>query len=774
MRNKIYNVCLMALLMISSLSAQRHIELIGIVLGQDSLPVVGANVALYAERDSSMVVGVTTNVKGAFRLSGSIIDKGFVRISFMGLQTQQLGLVNVRESIDLGQIFMEEEWVNIEGVEVVASGQRQELDRLIVYPDREQIKSATTPFDLLANMMLPGLNVDVVSRTASLFDKEVEFRINGRKVTVRDIDALTASNIQKVEYVDNPDLSYGKEVGAVINYVTKEPITGFSTSGSLLNAAYVAFGNDFVNMRWNHKNSEFGMSYNTMFRKYSKRRTDQSQLYAFPDGRKMEREYVGENTPFLSLPHNLTLFYNLMKRNNYLFSVIARMAYSKVEKNYTASLLENGLSKGRQTSQNNTNSILPELDLYFSKQFSKKRSLSLNVVGGYANSDMDYAYEEEGDAPFSIAFNAEGKRYNLISEAKYIHPINPFVNLTLGLQDRYFKEEDQYSNESDLRVTEHNNFRGYVRLNGSVGKFQYIVGLGGMSTHYAVTNRSFTFGSFQPWISLGYKLSKSSMLRYHFEASSEDPKVSELNDVEQRVNPWLLSKGDASTESYMVYDNQLSYSYTGRYINLQLYGSHEYRNNPVTDLIYYDEARDLFVNTYHNQGNRHCYTTSLYTQFKGLFNNILSLSAQVKYVHFKTRGEGYRHHLNVVQAQFQANANYKDFSFQLTANTRDKSLVGERVEMMALSSIAQLMYNQKHYQIGLGLFHPFELQWDAGNEFRSALLRKRSWTSIRENGRMLFVRFTWNFSTGRGYKSGNKELSNQGGKSGLSSMPVME
>ncbi len=36
---------------------------------------------------------------------------------------------------------------------------------------------------------------------------------------------LTASNIQKVEYIDNPGLEYGKGAGAVVNYITKEPIT---------------------------------------------------------------------------------------------------------------------------------------------------------------------------------------------------------------------------------------------------------------------------------------------------------------------------------------------------------------------------------------------------------------------------------------------------------------------------------------------------------------------------------------------------------------------
>ena len=106
-------------------------------------------------------------------------------------------------------------------------------------------------------------------------------------------------------YIDNTGLEYGKGAGAVVNYITKEPITGFSTSGSLLNAVWVGFGNDFLNMRWNHKRSEIGVSYNTMFRKYKKRSNDQTNRYFFQDQTEILREYMGENTPFKSQEHNL-------------------------------------------------------------------------------------------------------------------------------------------------------------------------------------------------------------------------------------------------------------------------------------------------------------------------------------------------------------------------------------------------------------------------------------------------------------------------------------
>ncbi|MCR1853660.1 carboxypeptidase-like regulatory domain-containing protein [Parabacteroides distasonis] len=311
-------IVLCSLFTLFSVEAQKKIVLSGIVVNAESEALVGANVALYNATDSTLITGKASDAKGAFKIDCKLINRCYLQISFLGYKTQRLGLVNVYENQEFGKIILETNEVMTDEVQIIASQQVQELDRMIVYPDRIQVKQSATPLDLLANMMLPGLDVNTVERTATALDKAVEFRINGRKVNVKDVDALTASNIQKVEYIDNPGLEYGKGAGAVVNYITKEPITGFSTSGSLLNAVWVGFGNDFLNMRWNHKRSEIGVSYNTMFRKYKKRSNDQTNRYFFPDQTEILREYMGENTPFKSQEHNLNISYSLMKEKDYL------------------------------------------------------------------------------------------------------------------------------------------------------------------------------------------------------------------------------------------------------------------------------------------------------------------------------------------------------------------------------------------------------------------------------------------------------------------------
>lgn len=168
------------------------------------------------------------------------------------------------------------------------------------------------------------------------------------------------------------------------------------------------------------------------------------------------------------------------------------------------------------------------------------------------------------------------------------------------------------------------------------------------------------------------------------------------------------------------------------------------------------------------------YGITAFGKYTGLFNKILTLSARLRYNHYETTGLGYRHHLNVFSAQLEALATYKDFSFSITGNMRDKSLLGERLNYKELYSTALVQYRKGNCFIGLGLYYPFSKQWDKGTDVLSAIAPQKSWTKIKENGRMLFVRFSWSFSAGRKYKGGQKNLNNQGGRSSLSSMPVID
>ena len=768
--------CSLFLVLSLNVEAQKMISFSGSVVNAESEALAGANVVLYDAADSSLITGKAADAKGMFEIKTEAVERCYIEISYLGYQTQTLGFLNMRENQQLGKITLEASELTTAEVEVIGSQQKRELDRIIVYPDRVQVRQSATALDLLSNMMLAGLNINTADLSATAMEKAVEFRVNGRKVTIQDVHSLTSSNIRKVEYIDTPGLEYGREVGAVVNLVTKEPVSGFATSGSLMNALYVEFGNDFLNARWNHKKSEFGVSYNTMFRKYKKRKTDQTQRYLFPDGGDIVCEYIGENTPFKSQTHNLTLSYNLMEKDNYVFSAIGRMAYEYYDRRQLSHIYENGIADGRQANREKVRDLMPELDLYFAKQLTDKQDVSINVVGGYAGSTLDYAYQEEeaeGQTPYATLFDADGDRYNLIGEAKYNYAFSKRHNFSVGVKDRYIWEKDRYADKTDVRKTRNNYLYAYAQMAGGMGNFNYNVGLSGAMSRYSRRDRDFSFWSFQPMVTLGYRFSRNSMLRYRLEVSSNDPKIAQLNDVRQVVNPYLYSRGNPDLSAYYQLENSLNYTWNLKRLYLQVSGYHFREKKPIAELISYDTSSGMFRTDYRNQGSLARYSLSVFGRYRGLFNNILTLATRVQYSHFKSEGIGYKHHLNHVNAEFQVNATYKNFSLLWVEETRFKYLTGEYIYNSSLASRLLLQYNRENFTVGVGMLHPFNRQWDAGNEMLSKVTPRKSWTSIRDNGRMLFVRFTWNFSAGRKYKPGSKDLNNATESTGLSTMPQL-
>ena len=396
----------------------------------------------------------------------------------------------------------------------------------------------------------------------------------------------------------------------------------------------------------------------------------------FPDGREIVREYVGEDTPFKSQYHTVALSYNLLKKDDYMFSVIGRFTYDYSYRNYLTNLSENKSSLGRQSSFDDTRNLLPELDLYFFKRLTPRQNLSVNVVGGYNDSEFGYWYREKADGDYFTSFTAEGSRYNLIGEVKYQNNFHENHKVLFGARDKLFLEDDHYSSETGTRETDNNDFYFYGDVSGKFNKFFYHAALAGTASSYRQGGRDFTFWSFEPFVYLSYRPSSRSMFFAQLNVMSTDPVVSNMNDVTQVINPYLLSRGNPDLSPYTTYEVLAGYDYTGKRLTFELMGAYEHRHEPITDHIYYDNQEDVFVNSYLNQGAMKRYDITAFGKYTGLFNKILTLSARLRYNHYETTGLGYRHHLNVFSAQLEALATYKDFSFSITGNTRNKSLLG--------------------------------------------------------------------------------------------------
>ena len=210
----------------------------GKLIDEDSQPLPYANVVLLSLPDSVFVSGATSDDKGNFILKDLSFRSYLLQVSYIGYQPQSILLENLDRKINLGDIRLVQNAVALKGVTVTSSNVVEKIDRQIVIPSSRQIKAATSGYELLSHMQLPGLKVNSMERSISTVSGgRVQLRINDIEASTAQVQALRPDEVLRVEYIDNPDMQYANtDVDAVINYVVRRRESGVAGGFNLTNA----------------------------------------------------------------------------------------------------------------------------------------------------------------------------------------------------------------------------------------------------------------------------------------------------------------------------------------------------------------------------------------------------------------------------------------------------------------------------------------------------------------------------------------------------------
>ena len=175
------------------------------VLGTDSVFVSGSL------SDSTGIFSVPGLKEGAYLLSVSYVgySPGFVRFD---MPASDYVLPPV--TLDLDDVMLE-------GVTVTASSFVRKKDHILVIPDRQQVRHSFTGYDLLYNLMIPGLTVDRKNRTVTALAGEARLYINGVRADMREVQNLQPKDVEKVEFYTLPVSGPFAGDAAAVNYVTK-------------------------------------------------------------------------------------------------------------------------------------------------------------------------------------------------------------------------------------------------------------------------------------------------------------------------------------------------------------------------------------------------------------------------------------------------------------------------------------------------------------------------------------------------------------------------
>lgn len=754
-------------------------KLIGRLIDNHNLPVEFANIQLLNPKDSSFLCGGVSNANGDFVIPCQQ-KQALMKVSFVGYKT----ICKLVPIARIGNVRMQANSYLLKGVTVEAARVVEKVDRQIIFPTKEQVKTASNGYDLLDNLSLPTIIVNRAERKIlSLKGGDVQIRINDVKASMQDVLALQPDEVTKVEFINVPGLKYGdSNLDAVINYQVRRRYAGYVSGVSTMQGTKAGFNNSDGYFKYNVKKSEFSINYSFSYRSVEERSYESLGTYHLPTGETLHRNYLGYDSPFLYTINNVQLGYNLSEPDKYTLNVrLNFFNYNSPVRGMNQLYQESG--KANQYLQNNRKMLeqIPSLDIYYSLNMPHDQNLALNLVGTYIGTDYQYRMREYTfnkspdesvkNAPLTdYSYNATGRKRSLIGEGTYSKNWKQ-MTLSVGGQYNISHTDNIYvgSSNADTEL-KYSNLYLFTQLQGQQKWFSYQVGVGATRSSIHQGENGYCKWLFRPQVTLQAKASDRLSFKWSSKITSDIPSLSDLSELRQYSNSFEARDGNSGLKPFTGYNNTLSASWNIPLMSVYLEGNWTYYDKPIATSILPEKREDgsyLFVSKPENQKN-HDYKHLLLTPEVHLIKDHLDLNLMCEYQNVKTKGLDYSHEFNYFSYGAEIRYMTGNWNIGYGAYKVEKSFWGEKTNGGEPTSNLAVTYSYKNWQFGvLGLFVFYPHGCVYKDELFNKYVQQKNKTRLADQGNMLVFTASFNFSHGRRYHTGSRKLNNSDRDNGI-------
>lgn len=754
-------------------------KLIGRLIDNHNLPVEFANIQLLNPKDSSFLYGGVSNANGDFVIPCQQ-KQALMKVSFVGYKT----ICKLVPIARIGNVRMQANSYLLKGVTVEAARVVEKVDRQIIFPTKEQVKTASNGYDLLDNLSLPTIIVNRAERKVqSLKGGDVQIRINDVKASMQDVLALQPDEVTKVEFINVPGLKYGdSNLDAVINYQVRRRYAGYVGGVSTMQGTKAGFNNSDGYFKYNVKKSEFSINYSFSYRSVEERSYESLGTYHLPTGETLHRNYLGYDSPFLYTTNNVQLGYNLSEPDKYTLNVRLNF-YNHNSPVRGMNQLYQESGKANQYLQNNRKMLeqIPSLDIYYSLNMPYDQNLALNLVGTYIGTDYQYRMREYTfnkspdesvkNAPLTdYSYDATGRKRSLIGEGTYSKNWKQMA-LSVGGQYNISHTDNIYvgSSNADTEL-KYSNLYLFTQLQGQQKWFSYQVGVGATRSSIHQGENGYSKWLFRPQVTLQAKASDRLSFKWSSKITSDIPSLSDLSELRQYSNSFEARDGNSGLKPFTGYNNTLSASWNIPLMSVYLEGNWTYYDKPIATSILPEKREDgsyLFVSKPENQKN-HDYKHLLLTPEVHLIKDHLDLNLMCEYQNVKTKGLDYSHEFNYFSYGAEIRYMTGNWNIGYGAYKVEKSFWGEKTNGGEPTSNLAVTYSYKNWQFGiLGLFVFYPHGCVYKDELFNKYVQQKNKVRLADQGNMLVFAASFNFSHGRRYHTGSRKLNNSDRDNGI-------
>lgn len=561
-------------------------------------------------------------------------------------------------------------------VVVKSSYLTREDDHILAIPTKEQRKHAVTGYDLLNNLMIPGVSVERSTGSVATPNGAATLYIDGREVDFREVQSLRPKDVSRVEYFDVPTGKYAKDAYA-INIIMK-PLNngGYTQLDASQNVGYLygdynliskfVTGTKSLNLwaGYSLENPKSSMDENETFI-FLDYQLNRLQHYNNADNRRTE-EYVQASIS------NRGRKYIWMLRGGMAWNASKNGVNNGMTEYWkTAAAIKNGSILDINT---RNKSYRPSVYFYGLHTFSNTKSLDYVFDGYYSRNDYDRLYNDD-----NVSFRSLVKEdyYYIKANANYSMAFSHRNRLAFSLYEFMRISDSEYIGTSAYNQNLHSSeiilFADYSQR---LGSFFFDINPGLSFLTYRLKGMK-SINHLTPRLQARatYRIDKVQQLQFLFALGNTYPRINTINNVEQQIDPIIILKGNSNMDNSILLNPRLSHTLNLNKFALQTGVSYFYQNHSIISDYYIRDGH--LISTFRDDCIYHRPSVDISMTYKP--SGSLNMKVSGQWIEHLVRGGAEHRNLSAFSGTAMINYYVRDFSFGASIASPARDLIDSQI-----------------------------------------------------------------------------------------------
>lgn len=565
---------------------------------------------------------------------------------------------------ELGEVVVKSSYLTREG------------DHILAIPTKEQRKHAVTGYDLLSNLMIPGVSVERSTGSVTTPNGAATLYIDGREVDFREVQSLRPKDVSRVEYFDVPTGKYAKDAYA-INIIMK-PLNngGYTQLDASQNVGYLYGDYNLI--------SKFvtGTKSLNLWAGYSlenpKSSMDENETFIFPDYQLNRLQHYNNADNRQTEEYVQASISN--RGRKYIWMLRGGMAWNASKNGVnngmteywkTAAAIKNGSILDINT---RNKSYRPSVYFYGLHTFSNTKSLDYVFDGYYSRNDYDRLYNDD-----NVSFHSLVKEdyYYIKANANYSMAFSHRNRLAFSLYEFMRISDSEYIGTSAYNQNLHSSetilFADYSQR---LGSFFFDINPGLSFLTYRLEGMK-SINHLTPRLQARatYRIDKVQQLQFMFALGNTYPRINTINNVEQQIDPIIILKGNSNMDNSILLNPRLSHTLNLNKFALQTGVSYFYQNHSIISDYYIRDGH--LISTFRDDCIYHRPSADMSITYKP--SGSLNMKVSGQWVKHLVRGGAEHRNLSAFSGTAMINYYVRDFSFGASIASPSRDLIDSQI-----------------------------------------------------------------------------------------------